>query len=226
MDYQPRGRRGRGGRGNRNEESRDMRLSKSLTYVLRHGANKMGLEMNSDGFVLVEELLAHQQFRSFSLEDVERVVATNDKQRFKLCNHTEDGRPVIRANQGHSVQVTDLELRKVALDDPDYPREAVHGSYMTHWPSIRSQGLSRMNRTHIHLAPGLPGEGGVISGMRQSCDLAVYIDVAKAMSDGIEFFWSENGVLLTTGDAAGFLAPRYFSRVQSLKPSPCEIELH
>ncbi|XP_016130209.1 tRNA 2'-phosphotransferase 1 isoform X1 [Sinocyclocheilus grahami] len=227
MDCHPRGRgRGRGGRGNRNEESRDVRLSKSLSYALRHGANKMGLQMNSDGFVFVEELLAHQQFRSFSLEDVERVVATNDKQRFKLCNHPEDGRLQIRANQGHSVKVTDLELRAVALDDPDYPREAVHGSYMKHWPSIRSQGISRMNRTHIHLAPGLPGEGGVISGMRQSCDLAVYIDVAKAMSDGIQFFWSENGVLLTPGDAAGMLAPCYFSQAQRLKPSPCEIELH
>ncbi|XDV37634.1 hypothetical protein PO909_007208 [Leuciscus waleckii] len=226
MDCQPRGKRGRGGRGNRNEESRDVRLSKSLTYVLRHGANKMGFQMNSDGFVFVEELLAHKQFRSFSVEDVERVVATDDKQRFKLCNHTENGRLQIRANQGHSVQVKDLELRKVALDDPDYPREAVHGSYMKHWPSIRSQGLSRMSRTHIHLAPGLPGEGEVISGMRQSCELAVYIDVAKAMSDGIEFFWSENGVLLTPGDSVGFLAPRYFSRVQRLKPSPCEIELH
>ncbi|XP_016130212.1 tRNA 2'-phosphotransferase 1 isoform X2 [Sinocyclocheilus grahami] len=208
MDCHPRGRgRGRGGRGNRNEESRDVRLSKSLSYALRHGANKMGLQMNSDGFVFVEELLAHQQFRSFSLEDVERVVATNDKQRFKLCNHPEDGRLQIRANQGHSVKVTDLELRAVALDDPDYPREAVHGSYMKHWPSIRSQGISRMNRTHIHLAPGLPGEGGVIS-------------------DGIQFFWSENGVLLTPGDAAGMLAPCYFSQAQRLKPSPCEIELH
>uniref|UniRef100_A0A9J8ANP9 2'-phosphotransferase n=1 Tax=Cyprinus carpio carpio TaxID=630221 RepID=A0A9J8ANP9_CYPCA len=205
---------------------RDVRLSKSLSYALRHGANKMGLQMNSDGFVFVEDLLAHQQFRSFSPEDVKRVVDTNNKQRFKLCHHPEDGRLQIRANQGHSVQVTDLELRAVALDDPDYPREAVHGSYMKHWPSIHSQGISRMNRTHIHLAPGLPGEGGVISGMRQSCDLAVYIDVAKAMSDGIQFFWSENGVLLTPGDAAGMLAPRYFSRAQRLKPSPCEIELH
>lgn len=225
MDRQPRGR-GRGGRGNRNEESRDVRLSKSLSYVLRHGASKMGLQMNSDGFVFVEELLAHQQFRSFSLEDVERVVASNDKQRFKLCKHPEDDRLQIRANQGHSVQVTDLELKEISPDDRDYPREAVHGSYMKHWPSIRSQGLSRMNRTHIHLAPGLPGEDRVISGMRQSCDLAVYIDVTKAMSDGIRFFWSENGVLLTPGDAAGILAPCYFSRAQRLKPSPCDIDLH
>lgn len=64
------------------------------------------------------------------------------------------------------VQVKDLELRAVVVDAPDCPQEAVHGSYMTHWPLIHSQGLCRMNRTHIHLAPGLPGEGQVISGAR------------------------------------------------------------
>lgn len=62
------------------------------------------------------------------------------------------------------VQVEDLELTAVVLDAPDCPREAVHGSYMRNWPSIRSKGLCRMNRTHIHLAPGLPGEDQVISG--------------------------------------------------------------
>ncbi|XP_053091635.1 tRNA 2'-phosphotransferase 1 isoform X2 [Pangasianodon hypophthalmus] len=210
MDGQQRGSkgkraRGRGGRGNR-DESRDVRLSKSLSYALRHGAAKMGLNMGSDGFILVDELLAHGQFRSFSLEDIERVVATNDKQRFKLQNHPENGCLQIRANQGHTVQVEDLELTAVVLDAPDCPREAVHGSYMKHWPSIRSRGLCRMNRSHIHLAPGLPGEGQVIS-------------------DGIEFYWSENKVLLTPGDADGVLAPQYFSRAQRLKPSACELDL-
>lgn len=63
------------------------------------------MNLTIDGFLLVDELLAHPQFRSFSLEDVERVVATNDKQRFKLRSHPEDGRLQIRASQGHSVQV-------------------------------------------------------------------------------------------------------------------------
>ncbi|XP_031718417.1 tRNA 2'-phosphotransferase 1 isoform X2 [Anarrhichthys ocellatus] len=216
------GRGGRGGRrkrGCRGEEDRDVRLSKAMSYALRHGANQMGLQMGTDGLMFVEELLAHPQFRSYSLEDVERVVATNEKQRFKLCPHLEDGRLQIRASQGHSLQVTDLELKPVLAGSPDCPAEAVHGSYLRNWSSIQQQGLSRMRRTHIHLAPGLPGEEGVISGMRKDCDLAVYIDVSKALADGIEFFWSDNGVLMTAGDAEGKLLPKYFSRALKLRPT-------
>ncbi|XP_014268089.1 tRNA 2'-phosphotransferase 1 [Maylandia zebra] len=213
------GKRGRGRRGHRGGEDRDVRLSKSMSYALRHGASQMGLQMGTDGFLFVEDLLAHPQFHSYSLEDVERVVATNDKQRFKLCTHPEDGRLQIRANQGHSVQVVDLELKPVMAGSPDCPAEAVHGSYLRNWSSIQQQGLSRMKRTHIHLAQGLPGEDGIISGMRKDCDLAVFIDVPKALADGIKFFWSENDVLLTEGDAEGKIQPKYFSRALRLRPS-------
>ncbi|KAL3973155.1 protein SCO2 [Sarotherodon galilaeus] len=214
-----RGKRGRGRRGHRGGEDRDVCLSKSMSYALRHGASQMGLQMGTDGFLFVEDLLAHPQFHSYSLEDVERVVATNDKQRFKLCTHPENGRLQIRANQGHSVQVVDLELKPVTAGSPDCPAEAVHGSYLRNWSSIQQQGLSRMKRTHIHLARGLAGEDGVISGMRKDCDLAVFIDVPKALADGIKFFWSENDVLLTAGDAEGKIQPKYFSRALRLRPS-------
>ncbi|KAM8847736.1 tRNA 2'-phosphotransferase 1 isoform 2-T2 [Synchiropus picturatus] len=218
MDRGEGGRRSKGKRGRR-EEDRYVRLSKSLSYVLRHGANQMGLHLSTDGFLDVDDLLAHPQFHSYSLEDVQRVVDTNDKQRFKLRPHTQDGRLQIRANQGHTVQVKDLELKPVQAGSPDCPAEAVHGSYMHHWTSIQQQGLSRMRRTHIHLAPGLPGEDGVISGMRRDCNLAVFIDVPKALNDGIEFFWSENQVLLTPGDSDGMLLPKYFSRALQLRPT-------
>ncbi|MEQ2277359.1 tRNA 2'-phosphotransferase 1, partial [Xenotaenia resolanae] len=55
--------------------------------------------------------------------------------------------------------------------------------------------------------------------MRKNCDLAVFIDVPRALADGIEFFWSENGVLLTAGDAEGKLLPKYFTRALTLKPT-------
>nr|XP_061793063.1 tRNA 2'-phosphotransferase 1-like [Nerophis lumbriciformis] len=210
----------RGHRGSRGvTEDRDVKLSKSLSYALRHGANQMGLQLHSDGYVFVEDILAHPQFRSYKLEDIERVVAQNDKQRFKLSPHPENCRLQIRANQGHTVQLTDLELKPVLVGSPDCPVEAVHGTYMRNWSSIKQQGLSRMRRMHIHLAPGFPQEDGVISGMRRDCDLAIFINVPKALADGIEFFWSENHVLLTSGNVEGKLPPEYFSQALRLKPT-------
>lgn len=51
------------------------------------------------------------------------------------------------------------------LETPrDLPPMLVHGTFWQHWPSIRLKGLSCRGRTHIHLATGLPGDAGVISG--------------------------------------------------------------
>ena len=38
-----------------------------------------------------------------------------------------------------------------------------------------------MDRHHIHLATGIFGDDKVISGMRKSCDVLIYIDVVKAI---------------------------------------------
>ncbi|MBN3313932.1 TRPT1 phosphotransferase, partial [Atractosteus spatula] len=218
---------GRGGRHRcrRSEQDPDVRLSKALSFALRHGASQLGLDMSSDGFVSVAELLSRPQFRAYSLADVRRVVETNDKQRFRLRPRPGDGRLEIRANQGHSVQVDDLELIPVVPGSDNVPSCAVHGTYLRHWESIRTRGLSRMSRTHIHLSPGLPGEEGVVSGMRGDCSLAIFIDVSRALQDGIPFFWSDNGVILTPGDSEGRLAPRYFARALRLTEPRRELPL-
>jgi hypothetical protein len=69
-----------------------------------------------------------------------------------------------------------------------------------------------MKRNHIHMATGLPSSG-VISGMRATCEVVIHVDVALALADGIEFFLSANGVVLTSG-VDGVLAPKYFKKVE------------
>ncbi|XP_055090782.1 tRNA 2'-phosphotransferase 1 isoform X15 [Symphalangus syndactylus] len=163
------------------EQDRDVQLSKALSYALRHGALKLGLPMGADGFVPLGALLQLPQFRGFSAEDVQRVVDTNRKQRFALQPGDPSTGLLIRANQGHSLQVPKLEL--MPLETPQaLPPMLVHGTFWKHWPSILLEGLSCQGRTHIHLAPGLPGDPGVISGMRSHCEIAVFIDGPLALA--------------------------------------------
>ena len=79
----------------------------------------------------------------------------------------------------------------------------VHGTYLEPWKSIQTQGLCKMNRTHIHFAAGMPKDNGVISGMRQSCTVYIFLDGLKCAAamerDDIEFFISANKVILTDG---------------------------
>ena len=173
------------------------RLSRGLTKVLRHRAQQDGVAITADGWVRVAEALAwvnRSLQQSFDVEMVRAVVSANDKQRFALREGS-DGVLEIRANQGHSMLGIAVDL--VELTAESAPSFVVHGTYYKAWPSIRVNGLSKMARQHVHLARGLPGESGVISGMRASCELLIWVDVRRAIAAGVRFFESSNGVILT-----------------------------
>lgn len=94
----------------------------------------------------------------------------------------------------------------------------IHGTYYKVWSLINEQGLKTMGRTHIHFAKGLPGNQGVISGMRSNCQIIIYLDVQKCLDDGIVLELSDNGVLLTKGiNDSGILPPDYFEKVVDYK---------
>ena len=88
----------------------------------------------------------------------------------------------------------------------------IHGTFSKFWALIKPEGLKRMNRLHIHFAPGMPKEEGVVSGMRGSCDVIIEIDMAGAMKDRIDFYISSNKVILTEG-IDGLLPAKYFKKV-------------
>jgi len=68
-----------------------------------------------------------------------------------------------------------------------------------------------MSRMHIHCAISEPNDK-VISGMRSSSQVMIYIDMEKAMNDGIKFYMSKNKVILTKG-IDGVLEPKYFKNI-------------
>jgi len=144
-----------------------VRLSKALSWLLRHNAEKEGFVFLEGGFLPVQDVLKHKRFRGggYTLEDVQAVVAECPKQRFSLKT-SEEGSLLIRANQGHSISTVEVELEEVV--DPSQTPVVIHGTYLRNWDAIKASGLSRMTRNHIHFSAGEPGQDGVISGMRKT----------------------------------------------------------
>lgn len=146
---------------------------------------------------------------------------------------------LIRANQGHSIAVESEGLLTPVTED-DIPKTIVHGTTHGAWPLIvASGGLQRMGRTHVHFASGLPAgftslvsqsessavdaeakaesQAPVISGMRNSSSVLVFLDIEKAMAAGVKFWKSENGVILSEGDEGGLIKLEFFKRVEDRK---------
>ena len=60
----------------------------------------------SGGFLYVDDLLQSKHFLGVDTETIKSIVENCNKQRFSLENDTDTGRLKIRANQGHSLQVS------------------------------------------------------------------------------------------------------------------------
>ncbi|XP_015518364.1 tRNA 2'-phosphotransferase 1 [Neodiprion lecontei] len=189
-----------------NKIEHDVQLSKRLSYLLRHGAVKEGLQICPEGFVAVNDILDKVGFHRLTVEDVQRVVAENSKNRFTLKKLNDT--LLIKANQGHSLsQVNNLNLKLV--ENPEY--EIIHGTYFNCWENIKNKGLSRMNRNHIHFSKGL----NFTAGLRRSAQIYITVDFSKAWQDGLKFYESENGVILCPGNFNGILERKYFLKVSS-----------
>lgn len=125
----------------------------------------------------------------------------------------------IRANQGHSIAGIDPHALLTRLENHELAAlpVMVHGTTLAAWKDIQRTGyLSIMKRHHIHFAAGLLGEEGVISGMRRTCQVYIYVDAGRCARDEIVFFRSDNGVLLTAG-IEGKLPLKYVSHVTDSK---------
>jgi len=187
--------------------------------LLRHSAQENQISIDQQGWMLMSDALEFinkvdeddpWEGGPVTLDDVRAVVSNSDKQRFAIW---ERAPLMIRASQGHSMQGIVPDLDPVNLDEVP---SALHGTYYEAWNTIKIKGLSKMNRNHIHLAMDLPGESGVISGMRTDCQVLIWVDLVKANAAGIVFMQSANGVILSEGKD-GIIDPEYFSHVVDRK---------
>lgn len=171
------------------------RASKFLSYVVRHKPEDIGLKLNAEGWASIAELIEKAQPRiTLSHNLIEQVVATSDKQRFKISG---DGLR-IRANQGHSINV-DLKLKQTVP-----PPLLYHGTATRFSDSIMKNGLKPGQRHHVHLSTDV--ETATAVGQRYGKPLILKVDAQRMHKQGHEFFLSENNVWLTDAVPPEFIS--------------------
>lgn len=176
-------------------ERRLVTVSKFLAKHLRHDPAALGLVLQPGGWVSVDEILAASQKIGFpiSFDELVECVETNDKRRFAF-NETGD---LIRANQGHSVEV-DLQLEERVPPDVLY-----HGTVERFLASIMAEGLIKGKRHHVHLSRDVETARKV--GARRGRPVILQVAAEQMRVEGHKFFVSANGVWLTDAVPASYL---------------------
>ena len=173
----------------------DIKLSKFLSLVLRHQPEAVGIELDPAGWVAVAELLeaCRRHGRAITESQLRQIVAGPDKQRFAFSN---DGLR-IRANQGHSVEV------ELGYEPTEPPEVLFHGTADRFLDSIRTQGLIKGKRHHVHLSQRRDTAAAV--GQRHGRLVILEVAAGRMHRDGQAFFRTPNGVWLTEHVPAGYL---------------------
>ncbi len=164
-----------------------VRASRKLSLVLRHKPEVIGLELDAQGWANVKSLLHKLSVTGIKIspEDLEQIVADNDKKRFAF---SADGKK-IRASQGHSI---DIDLQ---LDPVTPPAQLFHGTATTSVSAIMATGLQSRSRQHVHLSLDL--ETATKVGARHGKPVILTVDAAGMHAAGYKFYCSANNVWLT-----------------------------
>lgn len=162
-------------------------LSRYMSLILRHKPEVIGITLDEHGWARVNDLICgiEKNNPGFNMDILEQIVRTDSKQRYSF----NDDKSLIRANQGHSVNV-DVELRE--KEPPEY---LYHGTGEKYVKSINQDGLIPKSRLYVHLSKDIETAENV--GKRHGKEVTYRIDSRQMYRDGYKFYLSENGVWLT-----------------------------
>lgn len=158
------------------------KLSKALSHALRHAPEEYGVQLSTDGWVDVEELIAGLRGKStewtdLTQADIEKAMAASEKKRHEMM----DGR--IRAYHGHSVEVEQTQQPTIP------PVVLYHGTLRTNLDAIIQQGLKSMSRQYVHMADNT-AEAMLVAKRWGKDTVLLTVDAQKAHQDGVLFYHS------------------------------------
>lgn len=131
-------------RKNKARNDPDIKLSKALSWLLRHGATSENVRITSEGYVRMSDVLDYlaqeKGYNTIKAQHILHIVDSNDKKRFEvkedIDEEAEEKVLWIRAVQGHSINAVKTEDLLERIEDPEEYPVVVHGTYDKFWPLI------------------------------------------------------------------------------------------
>ena len=154
-------------------------LSKEISYALRHAPWEYELEMDEDGWVMVEQLLdaLHkvEKWKNIKEEYLIKMIEKSEKKRHEIKNGK------IRAFYGHSIPM------KISKEEKIPPDILYHGTARRFLESITQNGLLSQGRQYVHLSQDIETARNV--GKRHDAKPCILIvDAKAAWNEGIRFY--------------------------------------
>lgn len=161
-----------------------IKKSKRLSKVLRHDPSSVGLKLDAAGWTPVLTLLPAMHL---TMEELEQVVADNNKKRFEF----NEDKSLIRASQGHSVEV------ELGYEEKTPPSLLFHGTSTQNFGAIFSEknGLLKMGRHQVHLSAD--EATALVVARRRPQPVILHVAAGRMAQQGLKFYLSTNGVWLT-----------------------------
>lgn len=155
------------------------RLSRFLSFLLRHRPRDYPLDFDPQGFVSWSDLKeqVEARFPDVTDEEIRGVIAGSDKKRFEM---REDK---VRATYGHSFPI---DLEGESIEPPD---RLYHGAERNLSETALREGLKPRGRTYVHLSASL--EEALAVGQRRDPSPAILVvDSRAAHASGVRFYVS------------------------------------
>ncbi|MGC9319148.1 MAG: RNA 2'-phosphotransferase [Armatimonadota bacterium] len=153
------------------DQRRRVRLSKRMSYFLRHHPEDGGLTPDARGFVPLAGLVGAV---GADEEMVREVVACDAQGRFEIAGDR------IRATYGHSIEVNQVGQ---AVEPPDV---LYHGTPRRRVKDILRDGLRPMGRQMVHLSETV-AQARRVGRRRDPKPAILRIDARRAAEAGVQF---------------------------------------
>ena len=195
------------------KSSLDSQLMKTLTYLLIFGHKKEGLEITSDGFVLLDDILEKNVFKSKGItrNQLEEVVGSEKNSCYEIQNRSSfnnQSAPYIRLRQLPSINIKDIEKSGAKVKNPSQIPSCIYGTFKDSLEAVKKEGILALPEKCFEFVTKVEDFRGHHSKIESRYNTFIEINVEKALADGIDFFLGQNGTIYSKG-INGEIPPKY-----------------